>query len=80
MITTAQRPIADDINEMLVARNVELEQDKAKLAEQLEQAEDRIARLEAGMRRARIYAGEHMPTAFGTGIVLILESALKESS
>lgn len=37
-------------------------------------------RLRGAMTRARHYAGEHLPAAAGTGIVHILESALKEAS
>lgn len=94
--TAEQRaPTPDDINAMLCTRNEELEAEKAALADQLELAEARdkaalAARLEraelrvesltVAMRRARHYAGEHLPAAAGTGIVHILESALKEAS
>lgn len=37
-------------------------------------------RLRGELSRARLYAGEHLPAAAGTGIVHILESALKEAS
>ncbi len=35
--------------------------------------------LQDSVRRARLYAGEQLPAKAGTGIIYILEKALKES-
>ncbi|MFG6159680.1 hypothetical protein ACGTNG_12810 [Halomonas sp. 1390] len=75
-----QAPTTEDINAMLCTRNEELEAEKAALADQLDRAELRVESLIGAVRRARHYAGEHLPAAAGTGIVHILESALKEAS
>ncbi len=85
MTATAEKlpPTPDDINAMLCARNEELEREKADLAEQLDRAEARNDRLENAVRRARLYAGEHLSgqaTPAGTAIVDMLEKALKEDA
>ena len=80
MTAHAKAPTTDDINAMLCTRNEELEAEKAALADQLDAAELRVESLTGAVRRARLYAGEHLPAAAGTGIVHILESALKEAS
>lgn len=37
-------------------------------------------RLRGEIRRARLYAGEHLPAKAGTGIIHILEQSLQEAS
>ncbi|MBR9769997.1 MAG: hypothetical protein GYB54_02575 [Gammaproteobacteria bacterium] len=79
--TETQAPTPDDINEMLVTRNEELEQDKHALNEQLDRAEAANEKLRQSIRRARIYAGDHLmgdAAKVGAGIVHLLEQALKE--
>lgn len=79
MTAHAKAPTTDEINDMLCTRNDQLEAEKAALAEQLDRSEMRAETLTGAVRKARLYAGEHLPAAAGTGIIYILEKALKES-
>ncbi len=79
MTAHLKAPTTDEINEMLCTRNEELERDKTALAEQLERAEMRMESLTGAVRRARLYAGEHLEAKAGLGIIHVLEKALKES-
>lgn len=78
MTAHAKAPTTDEINEMLCTRNEELERDKAALADQLERSERRAETLTGAVRKARLYAGEHLEAKAGTGIIHILEQALQE--
>ena len=69
-MTTAQ---PDPTFEQLALRNADLEAEKATLSAEND-------RLRASITRARLYAGEHLPAAAGTGIVHLLEQALREAS
>ncbi len=80
MTAHAKAPTTDEINEMLCTRNDQLEAEKAALAEQLDRAERRAETLTGAVRKARLYAGEHLPAKAGTAIVHMLENALKEAS
>ncbi len=80
MTAHAKAPTTDEINDMLCTRNDQLEAEKTALAEQLDRAEMRAETLAESVRRARLYAGEHLEAKAGTGIIYILEKALKEAS
>lgn len=80
MTAHAKAPTTDEINEMLCQRNEELEREKAALAEQLDRSEMRAETLTGAVRKARLYAGEHLEAKAGTAIVHLLENALKEAS
>ncbi|MFG6139466.1 hypothetical protein [Halomonas sp. B23F22_10] len=66
-------PGSDPAFEQIVALNEERAAENAELAAEND-------RLRGAMAKARLYAGEHLPAAAGTGIVHILESALKEAA
>tara|TARA_B100000700_G_scaffold189815_1_gene209237 strand:+ start:76603 stop:76848 length:246 start_codon:yes stop_codon:yes gene_type:complete len=66
-------PGSDPAYEQVVALNEERAAENAALVAEND-------RLRSAIRKARLYAGEHLPAGAGTGIVHILESALKEVS
>jgi len=76
----AERPPAGDpVFEQLAQRNDELLAANAALSADYERVVADNDRLRGAISKARLYAGEHLPAGAGTGIVHILESALKEA-